>query len=296
MGRPGLFASQRLIAYGMLAPALITLLAVMIAPMFIAIDASVRNWILYRPEIGRPFIGLDNYITILGSGAFQDSLRVSLVFTLLSTALTLLIGLGQAMLLNQEIKGKGIIRTILILPMVITPVVVAFGWRFMYNEGTGLITAYALPSLGINVMTILADPTLALYGIIIADVWNQTPLVFMILLAALEALPQEPYEAARVDGASSWQIFRTITLPLIRPAILIAVLLRTIDTFKIFDLIWVMTSGGPGTATTTLNIRGYETAFVAYRMGEASAFGIIILYIILGISLIYIRILVGRGK
>jgi len=284
------------VAYLFVLPTVITLVLIALYPTLFAIDASLRNWILYRPELGTQYIGLDNYITIFLSEEFWNALRVTLMFTTLSTGLTLLIGLAEALVINEIPKGKGIVSSVVILPLMISPVVVAFGWRFMYHEATGLITAYLLPLVGVNVRTILGDPNWAILGVIAADVWNQTPLVFLILLAGLTSLPQEPFEAARVDGASAIQIFQHLTLPMLRSVILIALILRTIDSFKVFDLVWVMTSGGPGTATMNLVITGYEKAFIAYRMGAASAYGIVILYAIMALALFYIKLLVGRRK
>jgi len=283
-------------AYFFILPAVVTLVLIVIYPTLFAINASLRNWILYRPELSTQFIGLDNYITIFLSEEFWNSLRVTLIFATLSTGLTLIVGLAEALVINEIPRGKGIMSSLVILPLMISPVVVAFGWRFMYHEATGLVTAYLLPLIGVNVTTILGDPNWAILGVIAADVWNQTPLVFLILLAGLTSLPQEPFEAARVDGASSIQIFQHLTLPMLRSVILIALILRTIDSFKVFDLVWVMTSGGPGTATMTLVIAGYEKAFIAYRMGAASAYGIVILYAILALASFYIRLLVGRRK
>lgn len=282
--------------YLLLLPSIIVLIAITIYPTIFAIDASLRNWIMYRPELGRPFIGLDNYIEILSSPKFWKALKVTLTIVGLGIGLTFLIGFAEALLVSAMPRGRGPATSILITPLVITPVVVSLAWRFMYHEGSGLIIAHLLPLIGINLQTIVADPNLALYAVIAADVWNQTPMVFLILLAGIQSLPQTPYEAAKVDGASTWQTFRHITLPLLRPVILIALILRSIDTFRLFDIPWVMTQGGPGTATTNLVIEGYLEAFTSYYMGMASAYGIIVLYIVLAVSLVYIRILVGRER
>lgn len=289
-------ASEKLIGYLLLLPGVIALVAIIIYPTIFAISVSLHRWYLYRPDLGMQFVGLQNYIDILLSTEFHQALTITLIFVALSTGLSILLGLGEALLISKVGKGSQLISSFMILPIVIAPVVVGFGWRFMYHESTGIITAYFLPLLGIHVKTILGSPQWALYGCIAADVWNQTPLVFLILLAGILSMPQAPFEAAEMDGASSLQIFRYITLPLLKPAIIIAAILRIIDSFKMFDLLWIMTSGGPGSATTNLIIEGYKTAFVGYRMGKASAYGIIIMYIILGISIVFIRILVGKEE
>jgi len=288
--------SNSKLGYLLLLPSVIVLLAIIIYPTIFAIDASLRKWIMYRPEIGRPFIGLGNYVAILLSPEFWNALLVTVIIVSLSTGLTFLIGFGEALAVSAMPKGRGVAGSILTVPLVVTPVVTSLAWRFMYHEGSGLIIAYLLPLIGVNVRTILADPNLALYGVIAADIWNQTPLVFLILMAGLQSLPQDPYEAAKVDGASTLQIFRHITLPLLRSVILIALVLRSIDAFKLFDIPWVMTQGGPATATTNLVIEGYLEAFTTYNMGTATAYGILILYIILALSLVYIRMLVGKER
>jgi multiple sugar transport system permease protein len=193
---------------------------------------------------------------------------------------------------NDRVKGRKIIRPLLIIPLVITPVVVGFLFRFMYNADTGIIP-YLLELVGFNIQTILGDPSIALFSIGLAEIWYQTPFVFLILFAGLQAIPQEYYEAARVDGASTFQCFRYVTLPNLKFALLIATLLRTINSFnKSFDLIYVMTGGGPGNSTEVFNIFGFITAFNNLTMGKASALAILILVILIGFSLFMIRMLV----
>lgn len=277
-------------------PAIAFLLVFAVYPTVFGINISLRRWILYYPQQGTPFVGLQNYIDIFLSSSFQLALQTTLKYVIISVGLTFVIGFAEAYLIDKvSFRGKEVVTTLLILPLTIVPVVVGFMWRFMYKEGFGLITAWFLPSLGIRVPTILGDPVLAFWGVLVADVWAQSPLVFLILTAGFTSLPKAPYEAAMLDGASSWQTLRSITLPLLQPVILIAVLLRTIDAFKVFDIIWIMTSGGPGTATTTLNVLGYETAFESYNMGKASALGIIVLYISLALTMVFVRV-IGRKK
>ncbi len=277
-------------------PAIAFLLVFAVYPTIFGINISLRRWILYYPQQGQPFVGLQNYIDIFLSSSFQLALQTTLKYVIISVGLTFVIGFAEAYLIDKvSFRGKEVVTTLLILPLTIVPVVVGFMWRFMYKEGFGLITAWFLPSLGIRVPTILGDPVLAFWGVLVADVWAQSPLVFLILTAGFTSLPKAPYEAAMLDGASSWQTLRSITLPLLQPVILIAVLLRTIDAFKVFDIIWIMTSGGPGTATTTLNVLGYETAFESYNMGRASALGIIVLYISLALTMVFVRV-IGRKK
>jgi multiple sugar transport system permease protein len=257
---------------------------------------SFRIWDLYKPQLGTPFIGLGNYVDILTSPAFWNALNVTLLIALSCTCLTLLLGLAEALTVRRFPFGRGLITSVLVIPLVVTPVVVSFAWRFMYRERTGLITAYLLPLVGLNVPTILGSPDLAVVGVIMAEVWNQTPLVFLILFAGLQSLPAEPFEAARVDGASAAESFWYLTLPMLKPVVLIALVLRTIDTLKLFDIVWVLTGGGPGDSTQNLVVLGYYTAFTGYRMGAAAAYAQIILWLVMGISLVYIRLLVGKEQ
>lgn len=278
-------------------PAIVFLLAFAAYPTIFGINISLRTWILYYPQWGTPFVGLSNYFDILTSQQFQVALQLTLQYVVLSVILTFIIGFAEAYLLDRvSFRGKEIVTTLLIIPLTITPVVVGFSWKFMFKEDFGLITAWFLPSLGLKVPTILGSPTLSFWGVLIAEVWSQAPLVFLICTAGFNSLPKTPYEAAMLDGASSWQTLRSITLPLLQPVILIAILLRTIDAFKVFDTIWIMTTGGPGIATTTLNVLGYETAFESYNMGEASALGIIMLYISLALTMIFIRVIGRKPK
>jgi ABC-type sugar transport system permease subunit len=276
-------------------PSIIVLFAVTIYPLVYAIYMSLHRWILTRPDLGRPFVGLNNYITLLRGPEFINALKITIIYVSLSVVLTMLLGLFEALLLNEKLKGMSIARSIFIVPMLITPVVTAFGWKFMLDDVAGIIKNWILPSIGLNVRTILASPKYALYSCIATEVWYQTPLVALILLAGLQSISKTEYEAAQIDGASLFQMFRYIILPGLRTYILIALLLRVMDSFKAFDIIWVMTNGGPGTASTTLNILGYETLVFGQRISDAATYGIIMLYVILAISLIFIRLLT-RGS
>jgi multiple sugar transport system permease protein len=287
----------RAIDYLYILPAIIFILVFAIYPTIFGINISLRTWILYYPQLGTPFVGLKNYIDMFLNPSFQFALQTTLEYVIVSVIFTFMIGFAEAYLLDKvSFRGKEFVTTLLILPLSITPVVVGFSWRFMFKEDFGLITAWFLPSLGMKVPTILGSPTLSFWGVLIAEIWSQSPLVFLILTAGFTSLPQAPYEAAMLDGASAWQTLRSITLPLLRPVILIAIILRTIDAFKVFDTIWIMTNGGPGISTTTLNVLGYETAFESYNMGQASALGLIMLYITLALTIVFVRVIGRKSK
>jgi multiple sugar transport system permease protein len=206
------------------------------------------------------------------------------------------LGLALALLLDSQIRARWLWRSLFLLPMILPPVVVGVIWRLIYNPNFGVLNG-ALQLFGVDTtqLTWLADPSVALLSIILVDVWEWTPFVFLILLAGLQAIPEEPYEAARMDGSSGWQTFRHITLPLLRPAILVAVLLRTMDLLRIFDQVFILTQGGPGGVTETISLYIYKTAFRFFDFGYAAAMSLALLLVTVVLSQIYIRLLQRRG-
>jgi multiple sugar transport system permease protein len=282
--------SRRLIFYFLLPP-LIVLFAITIYPFAFGIYNSFHNWVLYKPQLGRPFVGLEQYVRIFTDSNFWLALKNTLIYVSLSVSCSILLGFAQALVLSRnEIRGKGIVRSILIIPLVVTPVVVGFAFRFMYNADLGVLP-WLLEEVGIRIPRILGDPSWALFAVILVDIWNQTPLAFLVLLAAIQSINPELYEVAAIDGSSYWQSLRHITVPLLRRAFLVVLLIRTIDAFKAFDILYVMTEGGPGRSTEILSLFGYRLAFVGWRMGTASAFALILFYIIVAISTLYIRLI-----
>lgn len=260
----------------LLLPGLVALVAIVAFPTLFLFYVGFQKWILFEAESG--FNGVDNFIAVLSSSDFHNSLRVSAIFTLASVGLTFILGLGLALLLNEEFRGRGLVRVLVALPLVIPPVVSGFSWKFLLNREVGLIGGYLLPLAGYG-EAILGQPHTALLSVIIADVWSKTSLMFLILLAGLQAIPRDIYEAARIDGATSVRLFRHITLPMLRNAIIIALALRIIDAINAFDVIFVMTKGGPGTATQTLPMLGWKIGFQYYNMGQAAALAIIMIFL-----------------
>jgi multiple sugar transport system permease protein len=286
--------SRKLIVYFLLPPLLI-LFAITIYPFLFGIYNSFHDWVLYKPQLGRPFVGLKQYARIFSDSNFWIALGHSLIYVALSVSCSMFLGFVQALVLSRdEIKGKSIIRSVLIIPLVVAPVVIGFAFRFMYNSDLGVLP-WLLEQIGVRIPRILGDPGWALFAVILVDIWNQTPLPFLVFLAAVQSINPELYEVASIDGASYWQSLRHITIPLLRRAFLVVLLIRTIDAFKAFDILYVMTEGGPGRATEVLSLFGYRLAFVGWRMGMASAFALILFYIIVGISTFYIR-LIQRGQ
>jgi multiple sugar transport system permease protein len=253
--------------YLLLAPAAVALAAVSVYPLFYGIRASLEKY-RYGREVG--FTGLDNYRIVFHDHVFWEALQTTLKFVLLAVALETVLGLGLALLVARELRFAGPIRVGLILPMTIAPVVVGVIWRLIYASDIGVVNPL-FSLVGLTEPDVLAHGTSAFLGLVTVDVWEWTPLVFLILLAGLQGLPQEVLEAARVDGAGRVQLFLHHTLPLLRPVLLVAIVLRTIDAIGTFDQIFVLTRGGPGTSTQLIAIYGYNTAFRFSQYGQAAA-------------------------
>ena len=262
-------------------------LAVLVYPLWDGLRASTQ---LYR--YGRPiaFVGLDNYWRLWSDPQFLNALWVTVRFVAFAVAIETVLGLALALFCLREFTGIRLLRTVLIIPMVITPVVVAIVFRLIYASDVGMITTL-LMALGGGHVEILGDPTKAFIGLVALDVWEWTPLMFLILLAGLQSLPQEPFEAARVDGAGPWRIFLDLTLPMLRPVLAIAIVLRAIDAFGTFDQVFVLTHGGPGEATKLVSIYGYDTSFKFQETGYAAAMFVAIGLIVLAFALFAVRLL-----
>lgn len=257
-----------------LIPAFAIIAFVGIYPLLYELYLSLRTYNLLRPWYAREWVGLSNYVDILRDVRVWHSLKLTFYFVGAAVSIEFLCGLGVALLFNRELTGTSILRMLVIVPMAITPVAVALIWRYLVHDTFGVIT-YLMEKLGWSFGWYGGLAT-AMPTIIFIDVWEWTPFVFLILLAGLLALPREPVESAKIDGASGFQIFTYITLPLLKPVIIIAILLRLVDALKIFDIIWVLTKGGPGHATEVYNIFVYLQGFRYYNMGYAGALGILL--------------------
>jgi multiple sugar transport system permease protein len=235
---------------------------------------------------------LKNFSRLLSDNFFLTALLHTVVFAVSALIIEFSIGLGLALLLNSKIRARGFFRAALLVPMMLPTVVVGVVWRLMLNTNFGAINR-TLKRFGLNTeaLTWTASPRLAFLSVIAVDVWQWTPFVFLVLLAGLQAIPQEPYEAALIDGSNRWQTFRHVTLPLLKPAILIALLLRTMDLLRVFDQIFILTEGGPGFATETISLYIYRTAFRFFDFGYAAAMSFVLLALTNVISTIYIRLL-----
>ncbi|WP_081991379.1 carbohydrate ABC transporter permease [Inquilinus limosus] len=272
--------------YLLASPALIAMIAILIYPLGYSFVMSFYRWDLSAPS--QSFIGLSNYRDMLTNLGLQQSLRVQLVFSVITISIEVAAGIGVAVLVNGRLRGLRLARTLLLVPPMIAPAVVGLNFRWLFNGQYGLVNA-VLRFLGLPEAPWLSDPHWALASVMMADIWQNTPLLVLLFLAGLQSLPQDPIEAAKVDGASPWAIFRHITLPLLRPVIMIALMLRIIDTFRTFDVIWLMTQGGPGGATNLITVNAYLLAFQGGAFGHAAA----VSYIALFLSLLLLGLLYG---
>jgi len=277
-------------ALALLAPAVILVLALTVLPLGYAVVTSLQSFRFGRPVA---FVGFQNYLDLFRDFNFYGSLGTTLIFTIVATTIEFILGLGLAMLLKEEFPGQGLIRSCLMIPMVIAPVVVGILWRLLYSSDVGLLN-YGIQWLTGHPISILSNPALALPGIILVDVWEWTPFMFLILLAGIQSLPQEPFEAARVDGAGAWATFLHLTLPMLRPVIVVAVLIRALDAFTVFDQVLVLTQGGPGAATEVATLMVYKTAFRFSQIGYAASMAITLLILVLFLSAAISRSLQGQ--
>jgi multiple sugar transport system permease protein len=273
--------------YLLLAPSVLVVFGVLIYPLWDGLRASTK---FYR--YGKPLrdVGWENYTRLWEDEQFRNSLWVTVRFVALAVSIETVLGLALALFCLREFRGIRLLRTVLILPMVITPVVVGIVFRLIYASDAGMLTALS-EAMGGTPVQILGDPTRAFLGLVALDVWEWTPLMFLILLAGLQSLPVEPFEAARVDGAGPWRTFVDHTLPMLRPVLAIAIVLRTIDAFGTFDQIFVLTRGGPGEATRLLSIYGYDTAFKFQQTGYAAALFATMGLLVLAFTLATVRLL-----
>jgi len=263
-----------------LGPAVLVLAALSLFPFVYSLWLSFNAWNLADRRATWAFVGLQNYIAILTSDPlFMSAVKATFIFLVATVTVEMVLGVAIALLLNRELRGQGLIRTIIMLPLMTTPVVVGLIWRFMYNPERGMVN-YLLGLLGITGPVWLGYQATAMPAVVLADVWEWTPFVALIVLAALQALPVDPFEAAVIDGASTWQSFRYVTVPLILPALLVALLIRLMDSFKTFDLLYVLTLGGPGVSTQTMSLYAYKYGFKFFQMGYASALSYIMIFIV----------------
>jgi len=284
--RPGFLARRRRSYLLFVAPALLVVGAVIIFPWAFTVWMSAFDW-----KIGSVahFVGFDNYTQLATNKRFLESILHTFCFTLLAVIFPLILGTIAALIFHREFPLRGMLRSIFTMPMMATPVAVALVWTMMFHPQQGVLN-YLLSLVGLPPSLWVYSPTWVIPSLVLVEIWHWTPLIMLIVLGGLAALPTEPYESARLDGASEWQLFRYITLPLLAPFLIVAAVIRTIDALKAFDTIYVISQGGPGTASETINLYLYLQAFAFYNVGNASAVVVVFFVIILALALLLLHV------
>jgi multiple sugar transport system permease protein len=261
-------------------PALVVVLAVIIFPWVFTIWMSMNEW-----KVGSPttFVGLANYVRMPNDPRFLEAVVHTIYYTALSVLLPVLLGTLSAVVFHQKFVGRGFLRGIFIMPMMATPVAIALVWTMMFHPQLGVLN-YILSLGGIPPQLWVFNPNTVIPSLVLVETWQWTPLVMLIVLGGLAAIPTEPYESAQIDGANLWQVFRYITLPLITPFLFIAGMIRMIDAVKSFDIIFAITQGGPGSASETINVYLYSVAFVYYDLGYGSAIAVVFFLLIVALA------------
>ena len=285
-------ASEARLARAFVAPALAVIVLIAMFPLGYTFWESLHLHDLRMPWLGRPFVGLGNYREAFAEPRFWAALGHTAFFTVVTVGIELCLGLVLALAVNRAYRGRGLVRAAVLLPWAIPTVVAALIWRFMFDGQSGIVNA-VLMDLGLMDQPLIwfVHSTAAWVPVILSDVWKMTPFVALLLLAGLQNIDAHLYEAARMDGASAWRQFREITLPLLRPALMVAVVFRTLDAFRVFDLLFVLTGGGPGTSTEPIALFAFSSLLQNLRFGYGSALSMIIFAVTFLLAIAYVRLL-----
>jgi ABC-type sugar transport system permease subunit len=290
MTRGELFTSDRRLAWAFVSPAVGVIALIAIFPLAWTVWNSLHLQDLRMPWLGHPFVGLDNYVELVRDPRFWSSLGHTAFFTAATVSLELLFGLGLALAMNTAFRGRGAVRSTSLLPWAIPTVVAALLWRFMFDSQAGIANAL-LVAIGVleRPMVWFIEASTAWIPVILSDVWKTTPFVAILLLAGLQNIDRSLYEAAEVDGASAWWRLWHITIPLLKPTIFVALIFRTLDAFRVFDLLYALTGGGPGTATEPIALYTHTIILQHLRFGYGAALSVVVFIITFALALIYIR-------
>jgi len=284
-----LFGEQQRFVLALVAPAATVLVLFQLIPIIIGASASFRDWMLYNPK--KTWVGLSQYINVLTDSSFlQIVLPNTFLFMLSSVLISLVLGLMLALALNRSFRAQKLVQTVLLMPLMVAPVIAAIMLRWIFNDQFGIVNV-VLEALGGQGQPWLVQRWTGFAVIILCDVWLWTPWFALLLLAGLQSFPKEPFEAAAIDGTSAWRVFRYLTLPMLRPVIVVCIVIRAIDAFRTFDTVWALTGGGPARQTELFSIYAYEQAFVFLDFAKGSAAAIIGAVIILVVGLLLYRLL-----
>lgn len=272
-----------------LGPAVVIMAAACLYPVFSAIQLGLYDWSMGTPWSDARWVGLDAFVSAFSNARVWSSLWTTLVFAAVCVTAEMVLGISLALALERPVRGTAFFRTLFILPMMIAPIAVGLAWRYMFDAQFGIINA-VLGLLHIEPLTWLADPTLAFAAIVIADIWQWTPFVFIMMVAALANVDGAVIEASRIDGANWWQMTLLVKLPMIAHVIAITLMMRLVDAFRVLEVIYVLTFGGPGDSTEILALHIYKTAFVGQQLGVAAAISVLLLVVVAGLSWVALRI------
>ncbi len=273
----------------LIAPAMLALVLFQVVPILIGANASFRDWTLYDPK--KTWVGLKHYAHVVTDPAFLTLvLPNTFLFLALTVSCSLVLGMGWALLMNRSFRGRTVVQTLLLLPLMMAPVIAAIMMRWLFNDQFGIVNT-ALGWIGMLGPPWLARRWLAFSVILLTDVWLWTPWFTLLLLAGLQSLPREPFEAAAIDAASKWRTFRYITLPMLRPVVVVCVVIRAIDAFRTFDIVWTITGGGPARQTELFSLYAYVEAFVNLNFGRGSAAAVVGALIIIVFAFGFYRVL-----
>ena len=276
------------------APGLIVLAAVAVFPVLYSLNLSFRAFSLILPNMTGQWVGLDNYARILTDGDFWHSVVITLVFVVVGVTIELILGTALAVVIDSLNVGRRLFTSLLLIPMILTPLVIGLMFNFLFNAQFGLLT-YLIRSVGIPLPDgVLGNPATAFAALIFTDVWEWTPFMALIVLAGLQSLPSEPLQAARVDGAGYWSTLRYITLPMLRPLIAVAIVFRAAEAVKEFDKVYILTGGGPGNATDVVDLFTYRVSFANWDMSYGAALGIVLFLVSMVAGAVMFLMLFGR--
>jgi multiple sugar transport system permease protein len=282
---------RRRVAWSLAAPAIIVLLIISTAPLIYTAVLSFFQWDLTRANIAPKFLGLGNYIQLLTKDSqFLEATWHTALLMGISVPVQTVIAMGLALLLNQNLFGTRVFTSILLIPMSVSSAIVSFLFGILFNDTLGPIN-FLFREVGLPGPKWVSDPSLSLFSVGLVDTWQWTPFLVLMFMAALKGLPEEPYEAAKVDGASAWQLFRYLTLPLMKYVIAVGVMLRAMDVFKWFDYCYLLTSGGPGTSSQVLSYYGYKVGTQLFRIGYASAISVLMTLVFVVLAILYYRLI-----
>ena len=287
--------TNRFVPYLFLLPAVTILALGLMVPLYNSLVLSFYDWNFGEAWAAKDYLGWQNFRRLLTDPTVWGAVRVTFIFGFWVVLLEMIIGVGLALLLEQPVRGASFFRTIFVLPLMIAPIVVGLIWRYLLDARNGVINYYLdaignavpfLQNLGFDRQEWLADPALAMFSIVISDVWQWTPFIFMIALAGLQGLPSNIIEASKIDGANWWQMTWRIKLPMMRNILLIALLMRIIDVFRALEVIYIMTNGGPGSSTRVLSLLLFQTAFTSQDLGYAATIAVLLSVILIVLSIL----------